>query len=246
MIGLIALYTTGCATWINGRSPKLSLHEPGVLLLSKENEVVEIESEYELSAKWLLAGRLDSTRALVDGESKPVTASVVAANKLWMVLKSPSWKERKDLPEEYLNSQDLYITLLSGSDKEPMVGIPLAQIQAISLYRRAEAGESRTVAESMVSGAVCGFMIGVVGSFTLFDTDDPRTYSLHELPDPVDVLAIVSIGTGVGAVGLLLYDLIHSHWKARKEKAARLKQGWWGWAQPLSIGEDDYTISIKR
>ena len=91
-----------------------------------------------------------------------------------------------------------------------MVGIPLAQIQEISLYRRAEAGESRTVAESMVFGAVGGFMIGVVGSFTLFNTDDPRTYSLHELPDPVDVLAIVSIGTVVGAVGLPLYDhLIH-------------------------------------
>ena len=92
MSGLIALYTTGCAKWINGRSPKLSLHEPGVLLLSKENEVVEIESEYELSAKWLVAGRLDSTRALVDGNSKPVTASVVEANKLWMVLQSRAQK----------------------------------------------------------------------------------------------------------------------------------------------------------
>ena len=241
MIGLIALYTTGCATWINGRSPKLSLHEPGVLLLSKENEVVEIESKYELSAKWLVAGRLDSTRALIDGKSKPVTASVVEANKLWMVLKSPSWKERKDLPEEYLNSRDLYITMLSGSDKGPVIGIPLAQIQEISLYRRDEEGESRTVAGSMVSGAVGGFMIGALGSFALFDTDAPRTYSLHELPDPVDVLAIVSIGTVVGAGGLPLYDhLIHPHWEAR------LKKGWWGWAQPLSIGEDDYTISIKR
>ena len=247
MIGLIALYTTGCATWINGRSPKLSLHEPGVLLISKENEVVEIESKYELSAKWLVAGRLDSTRALVDGKSKPVTASVVDANKLWMVLKSPSWKERKDLPEEYLNSRDLYITLLSGSDKEPVVGIPLAQIQEISLYRRAEAGESRTVAESMVFGAVGGFGFGLAGALTDFEDRHPDDLLPDELPGPGEVLASVSICTVVGAVGLLLYDhLIHPHWKARKEKAARLKKDWWGWAQPLSIGEDDYTISIQR
>ena len=245
MIGLIALYTTGCATWINGRSPKLSLHEPGVLLLSKENEIVEIESTYELSAKWLVAGRLDSTRALVDGKSKPVTASVVEANKLWMVLKSPSWKERKDLPEEYLNSRDLYITMLSGSDKGPVIGIPLAQIQEISLYRRAEAGESRTVAESIVYGAAGGFGFGAVALYLV-------RLIQYELPGSNSLTALEGMGwmlatSGFGSVGLPLYDhLIHPHWEARKEKAARLKKDWWGWAQPLSIGENDYTISMKR
>ena len=247
MIGLIALSTTGCATWINGRSPKLSLHEPGVLLLSKENEVVEIESEYELSAKWLVAGRLDSTRALIDGKSKPVTASVVEANKLWMVLKSPSWKERKDLPEEYLNSRDLYITMLSGSDKGPVIGIPLAQIQEIRLYRRDEEGESRTVAESIVSGAAGGIGFGLAENCWAFEDRNLDNLYPDELPDLVETLVMTSIAAVVGAVGLPLYDhLIHPHWKARKEKAARLKKGWWGWAQPLSIGEDDYTISVKK
>ena len=115
MISLMALYTIGCASWIPGRSSKSFLHGSGVLLLSKEDDVVEVDSDYELSAKWLVAGRLDSTRALVSGNSRPVRASVVEANTSWILLKSPSWKTRKDLPEEYLKSPDLYIILSRGT-----------------------------------------------------------------------------------------------------------------------------------
>ncbi|SVE16792.1 uncharacterized protein METZ01_LOCUS469646, partial [marine metagenome] len=210
IIALIALYTIGCASWIPGRSPKLSLHEPGVLLLSKENEVVEIESTYELSAKWLVAGRLDSTRALVSGNSRPVMASVVEANTSWILLKSPSWKTRKDLPEEYLKSPDLYIILSRGTDRattQPLVGIPVAQIKEVSLYREdrgVEVDESPTAAGSIVAGACGGFLVGV--SMMLTDYYEDNDFGYHDPPPTVvDALVVGSIGAVVGAVGLPVY-----------------------------------------
>ena len=212
IIALIALYTIGCASWIPGRSSKSFLHGSGVLLLSKEDDVVEVDSDYELSAKWLVAGRLDSTRALVSGNSRPVRASVVEANTLWILLKSPSWKNRKDLPAEYLKSPDLYIILSRGTDRQtpqPLVGIPVAQIKEVSLYREArgvEVGESPTVAGSIVAGACGGFLVGVsmvVGSYYEQGEEEDR-------PTAVDALVVGSIGAVVGAVGLPVYK----KWKA--------------------------------
>ena len=252
MIGLIALYTIGCASWIHGRSPQSSLHESGVLLLSKEDDVVEVDSDYELSAKWLVAGRLDSTRALVNENSRPVTASFVEANKLWMLLKSPSWQERKDLPAEYFNSPDLYITLRGGKNKETkhvVVGIPIAQIQEITLYREdidareAEVEESRTLAESIVTGAVGGSGIGLAAWVASINESDDH-------PGPGEAIGtflfITSMGAVGGAVGLPVYDTCKAWSKAWRAKRTRNTKVWWGWEQPLSIGEDDYTISIKR
>ena len=45
MIGLITLCTISCATWMPGRSPKSLLHESGLLLLSKEDDVVEVDGK---------------------------------------------------------------------------------------------------------------------------------------------------------------------------------------------------------
>ena len=253
IISLIALYTIGCASWIPGRSSKSFLHGSGVLLLSKEHDVVEVDSDYELSVKWLVAGRLDSTRALVSGNSRPVRASVVEANTMWILLKSPSWKNRKDLPTEYLKSPDLYITLIRGTDRQTavppllgspptqvLVGIPVAQIKEVSLYREdrgVQVGESPTVAGSIVAGACGGFLVGVtwlVESYYNDDGDHP--------PTAVDALVMGSIGAVVGAVGLPVYK----KWKAWRAKGIKNTKIWSRWGQPLSIGEDEYTLRIKR
>jgi hypothetical protein len=243
IISLIALYTIGCASWIPGRSSKSFLHGSGVMLLSKEHDIVEVDSDYELSVKWLVAGRLDSTRALVSGNSRPVRASVVEANTLWILLKSPSWKNRKDLPAEYLKSPDLYITLSRGTDRQttqPVVGIPVAQIKKVSLYRGArgvQVGESPTVAGSIVAGACGGFLVGVTSLVESYYNDDEDAP-----PTAVDALVMGSVGAVVGAVGLPVYK----KWKAWRAKGIKNTKIWSGWGQPLSIGEDEYTIRIKR
>ena len=45
MVGLISIQTIGCASWTYGRSSKSFLHESGVLLLSKKDDVVEVDSD---------------------------------------------------------------------------------------------------------------------------------------------------------------------------------------------------------
>ena len=243
MVGLISIQTIGCASWTYGRSSKSFLHESGVLLLSKKDDVVEVDSDYELSAKWLVAGRFDSTRALLNGNSRPVRASVVEANSVWILLKSPSWQKREDLPAEYLRSPDLYIKLRREKGKEtmqPVIGIPVAQLTEISLYRGArevEIRESSTVARSIVAGASGGFLFAL--SLLIPDNHE---FEYDDSPTFVDFLVVGSIGVVVGAVGLPVYN----KWKTWRAKDSKNTKVWRGWGQPLPIGEDDYTIRIKR
>ena len=158
-------------------------------------------------------------------------------------------EDTKDLPAEYLKSPDLYIILSRGTDRattQPLVGIPVAQIKEVSLYREARGvevgesptGESPTVAGSIVAGACGGFLVGVsmvVGSYYEQGEEEDR-------PTAVDALVVGSIGAVVGAVGLPVYK----KWKAWRAKGIKNTKIWLGWGQPLSIGEDEYTIRIRR
>ena len=54
----------GCAT------PQLLLHNPGTLVLKKGDETVELKEGVELALRWSVDGKSDSTRAMVDGESR--------------------------------------------------------------------------------------------------------------------------------------------------------------------------------
>ena len=61
-------------------------------------------------------------------------------------------------------------------------------------------------------------------------------------PTVVDALVVGSIGAVVGAVGLPVYK----KWKAWRAKGIKNTKIWLGWGQPLSIGEDEYTIRTRR
>ena len=131
----------GCAT------PQLLLHNPGTLVLKKGDETVELKEGVELALRWSVDGKSDSTRAMVDGESRLAKVQIVEANEAYVRLKSASWNKRGDLPAAYIAAKDLQLTLQSGGYKKPLVGVPIGQIEEIVLYGRAAKSRRARVLE---------------------------------------------------------------------------------------------------
>ena len=248
MFGLVILCTMGCASWIPGRGSTSFLHHAGKMVLTKQGDRVELDDDYEVSVKWESVGKLDSTRALIaEGKSRSVRATVVETNASWVLLESSSWQTREDLPLEYLSAPDLLINLkkLSGSQghMRPTVGIPVAQIKEIRLHRIVDFDEPFSMKGSIIAGASGGFLFGV--SATLGDSYGewfPRVPVYDDSPSFMEFLIVGTVSAAVGAVALPVFR----HWKSQQEQHRGGDDDWRGWGQPLLIGQDEYSIEIRR
>ena len=70
----------------------------------------------------------------------------------------------------------------------------------------------------------------------------PRVPVYGDSPSFVDFLVVGTVSAAVGAVALPVYR----HWKSLQEQRRGRADDWRGWGQPLLIGQDEYTIEIKR
>ena len=248
MFGLVVLCTVSCASWIPGRGSASFLHDAGRMFLTKQGDIVEVDGDCEVSVKWASVGKLDSTRALIaEGKSQSVIATVVETNASWVLLESSSWQTRGNLPTEYLNASDLLITLkkVSGSQGSvrPLVGIPVAQIEEIRLYKNAEVKEPPSMRESTIAGATGGFLLGVSGMLgEYYEQWFAPAPVYDDSPSFVDFLVIGTVSAAVGAVALPVYR----NWKTLQEQRRGRADDWWGWGQPLLVGQDEYIIEIRR
>ena len=248
IFGLVGLCTISCASWITERGPTSFLHDSGRMLLTKQGDTVELDGDCEVSVKWASVGKLDSTRALIaEGKSRSVRATVVETNTSWVLLESSSWQTRGDLPLEYLNAPDLLINLskVSGSqgNTRPVVGIPVAQIKEIRLHRNVEVDEPSSMRGSIIAGASGGFLFGISGMLgDSYGEWFPRVPVYDDSPSCVDFLVVGTVSAAVGAVALPVYR----HWKSLQEQRHGRADDWRGWGQPLLIGQDEYTIEMKR
>lgn len=248
IFGLVGLCTISCASWIPERGSTSFLHNAGKMVLTKQGDTVELDDDCEVSVKWASLGKLDSTRALMaKGKSRSVRAKVVETNASWVLLESSSWQIRGDLPIEYLSAPDLLINLskVSGSQGNtgPVVGIPVAQIKEIRLHRNVEVDEPSSMRESIIAGASGGFLFGISGMLgDSYGEWFPRVPVYGDSPSFVDFLVVGTVSAAVGAVALPVYR----HWKSLQEQRRGRADDWRGWGQPLLIGQDEYTIEIKR
>ena len=247
-IVLAVLCTMSCASWIPGRGSTSFLHDIGRIVLTKQGDIVEVDGNCEVSVKWASMAKIDSTRALIaEGKSRSVRATVVETNASWVLLESSSWQTREDLPLEYLSAPDLLINLkkLSGSQghMRPTVGIPVAQIKEIRLHRIVDFDEPFSMKGSIIAGASGGFLFGV--SATLGDSYGewfPRVPVYDDSPSFMEFLIVGTVSAAVGAVALPVFR----HWKSQQEQHRGGDDDWRGWGQPLLIGQDEYSIEIRR
>ena len=248
MFGLVVLCTVSCASWIPGRGSASFLHDAGRMFLTKQGDIVEVDGDCEVSVKWASVGKFDSTRALIaEGKSRSVRATVVETNVSWVLLESSSWQTIGDLPPEYLNASDLFITLKKVSDFQgnmrPVVGIPVAQIKEIRLHRNAEVKELSSTRGSIIAGATGGFLFGVssmLGEY--YEQWFPSVPVYDDPPSFVECLVAGTVSAAVGAVALPVYR----HWKNQQGERRGKADDWWGWGQPLLVGQDEYAIEMRR
>ena len=209
----------GCA------NPQLLLHNPGTLVLKKGDQTVELREGAELALWWSVDGGSESTRSMVDGESRLAKVQIVEANEAYVRLKSVSWNKRGDFPAAYIAAKDLQLTLQSGAYKKPLVGVPIGQVEEIVLYGRA--AKSRRApgfwktGKWMVAGAAGGSML------ILYFFED----ALPEMKDS-EVLTLAVAG---GAIGAVSYP-VHKYLMAGYEQTTRV----------YPVGGRGYRIEIKR
>ena len=209
----------GCAT------PQLLLHNPGTLVLKKGDEAVVLNEGVELALRWSVDGKGDSTRVMVDGQSKLAKVQIVEANEAYVRLRSASWNERGDLPAAYIAAKDLRLTLQSGGYKKPLLGVPIDQIVEIVIYGRAAKSRRAPglgkVGKWMVAGAGGGSLL-----MLHFLADDLRAMKDSE------VLILAAAGAAIGAVS---YP-VHQYLMGGYEQSTRV----------YPVGGRGYRIAIKR
>ena len=248
MFGLVGLFTVSCASWIPGRGSTSFLHDAGRMVLIKQGDTVELDGNCDVSVKWASVGKLDSTRALMaEGKSRSVRAMVVETNASWVLLESSTWQTRDDLPLEYLNAPDLLVNLkkVSGSqgNTRPVVGIPVSQIKEIRLHRNVEVDEPSSMRGSIIAGASGGFLLGISGMLgESYEQWFPPTPVYDDSPSFVNFLVVGTVSAAVGSVALPVYR----HWKNLQEQRRGRADDWWGWGQPLLVGQDEYAIEIRK
>ena len=167
----------GCA------NPQLLLHNPGTLVLKKGDQTVELREGAELALWWSVDGGSESTRSMVDGESRLAKVQIVEANEAYVRLKSVNWNKRGDLPAAYIAAKDLQLTLQSGGYKKPLVSVPIDQIEKIILYgsyARTGPGPGFSLSQSgkwMVVGAAVGFAFPLALELDVFSDDEKHGMS---------------------------------------------------------------------
>ena len=196
------------------------LHDAAREGSAKDPQGVEVSSRDRLSIFFRADGGIDSTCAVEDGESKPVTVKAIEADRGYLLLASEEWKTVREIPRRYLSMSGLRVRSPNSVHDEPTVALPLASIEEIRIEDRDLRWPSvperlEDVPRWFLQGAVGGFT--AVGSFLYRDRwrrdpEDPVPLG-HFNPWDHDDRAFLLVASVVGGVGgAVLYPAARLLW----------------------------------
>ena len=181
----------------------------------------ELTSKDRLSIFFREDGGVDSTCAVDEGESRPVTVNAIEADGEYLLLSSEEWKTVRQIPRRYLSMREVRVHSPNSVHDRPTVALSLAAIEEIRVEGRRRGWPSvperlEEVPRWSFQGAVTGFT--AVGSFLYKDrwkgdrevaAASSRGYNPWDSDDRAFLLAASVVG-GVG--GAVLYPAARLLW----------------------------------